>query len=840
MGLAPVGVGVGLALALLVSDPTVPHPEGRTGDVHDEPTPATRRGPQAAFVENRGQWAADVAFAWRGSSSTAWIERGRFHVRPNPRGDDRAPILSMAFEDADGASSPRGQGPLEGGVHFIRGRSRTSQAPARRFERVVQSDLYPGVDLQLRSSPEGLAYDVLLDDPADLAEVAIRCTGADRLALNANGQLVAQVGAYELRQQPPRSWQVRPDGSTIDVPSRFRLIDDARFGFEADILDPSMALVVDPGLEWSTLIGGSISDDPYGVTVGPDGSVYLCGATRSMDFPVTGGAFDPTHGGGGPFGNDVFVAKLTPDGSELVFATYLGGNANEEPVGIHVMDDGAAILAGFTGSPDFPTTPGAYDTVVDDLDGFVCKLSADGSSMIWSTVLGGTDCCESIEAMDVDALGRVVVAGCTSSLDHPTTPGAFQPTPPPGFDDNVFVSVVSSTGEDLLASTYLGGSASESVAGIGFRPGGSIVIAGRTISDDFPVTPGAWSTEPLGGGYVTHLSADLSSVLASTYFEDGSGATSMDVDTLGNVYLAGTSTGDGFTPTAGAFDETFGGVTDGWVAKYSANLSSLLYATHLGGGPGDGVSRIVVDSAGAVTVLGGTRSTDFPTTPGCAQPVKAGNFQEADTCVSRLSPDGSTLLYSTFLGGSGDEFIAPDGGAIWLGPEGEIIVGAATEGADFPTTPGAYSDQLVGTRDAFVTKLDMLPTGVAKLGPSTPGSSGPLALGVTTMPQLGSSDFAFTCTQAPPLVEEGLLIVGEVAVDGPLSVLGTDLYVTLRPPFFRVPASSDEAGYAVVSAPIPDVPALAGLQLAAQFLWPDAQGPRGWSASNAVAVTVQP
>ncbi len=240
-------------------------------------------------------------------------------------------------------------------------------------------------------------------------------------------------------------------------------------------------------LVYSTYLGGVQVDDGERIAVDAGGNAYAMGFTSSADFPTTAGAFDTTANGA----FDVFVTKLNPAGSALLYSTYLGGAGFDSGGGLTVDAAGNAYVSGGTGSTDFPTTPGALSTVPDGSDAFVTKLNAAGSALAYSAVFGGT-ASEGASGIALDAAGNAWVTGGTSSADFPVTAGAADSS----FNGmaDAFVSELNANGSALLYSTYLGGTQSESGNDVALDSGGDVYVTGHTYSMDFPATTGAFDT----------------------------------------------------------------------------------------------------------------------------------------------------------------------------------------------------------------------------------------------------------------------------------------------------------------------------------------------------------
>jgi hypothetical protein len=430
------------------------------------------------------------------------------------------------------------------------------------------------------------------------------------------------------------------DGARQLVAAKYAITDTGRVGFEVAKYDASRSLYIDP-LIYSTYLGGSGYDYGFGVALDSAGNAYVTGWTASTDFPT----MNPSQpGNGGQY--DAFVSKINPAGSALVYSTYLGGSSSDGGQGIAVDAEGNAYITGGTTSTDFPTMNPFQAFLDGSDDAFVTKLNSTGSALIYSTYLGGSGA-GSGSGIAVDVSGDAYVTGFTSSTDFPVTPGAFQTKCGGTCLGNAFVTKVSPKGSALIYSTYLGGSGVDdgNGGGIVVDSAGNAYVTGGTGSNDFPVTPGAFQTT-CGGNNCAYPDFDA------------------------------------------------------FVTKLNPSGSALVYSTHLGGSGDDYGWGIGVDGVGNAYVTGRTSSSDFPT----KNPFQSALGGGYDAFVSKLNSSGSALIYSTYLGGSGDEdefgaAIAVDGGS------NAYVVGSSSS-TDFPVTPRALQTHWGGHGDAFVTKFN--------------------------------------------------------------------------------------------------------------------------------------
>jgi hypothetical protein len=570
------------------------------------------------------------------------------------------------------------------------------------YEQVLYHNLWPGVDLAFRGGDGQLKYEFLVQPGARVEDIRLLYRGAEGTRLDREGNLLIRTPVGRLTDTRPVSYQ-SIGGRRVPVESRFALDrkEGGAYGFGVGTYDRLIPLVIDPGLVFSTYLGGGGSDDGRGIVVDASGSAYVTGRTTSSDFPTTPGAFDATFNGGP---SDTFVTKFTSTGSSLAFSTYLGGSGDETGSAIAVDASGSAYVTGQTASSNFPTTPGAFDTTFNGgtADAFVTKLGSTGSSLAFSTYLGGSGN-EAGRGVALDNSGSSYLAGFTVSSNFPTTPGAFDATFNGGASDT-FVTKFTSTGSSLAFSTYLGGGGIDNGTGISVGMSGDAHVTGETQSSNFPTTPGTFDPTYNGNDdvFVTKLASTGSSLAFSTYL-GGTGSDfgiGITLDGSGSAYLAGLTNSSNYPTTPGAFDTTFnGGLADAFATKLTSTGSSLAFSTYLGGGGNERGTAIALDGFGNAHVTGQTTSSNFPTTPGAFDTTFNGGV---DAFVTKFAASGSSLALSTYLGGTGNDL----GAGIALDATGNAYVTGATSSSNYPTTPGAFDNTFNGGFfDVFVTEL---------------------------------------------------------------------------------------------------------------------------------------
>lgn len=618
--------------------------------------------------------------------------------------------LRLTFEGANPNATARGRVARAGQYHFFVGARERWRSGVRGFDAVMVEDLYPGIDLVVRSVRGVFEYDLLLEPGAHAEDVVVHCEGHEELTIDSNGELALRHAAGQLRQPQPMAWQLRGD-ALEPIAVQFVRLDHARYCFAAPSAARGLARVIDPGLLWSTFLGGNGIDEVKPMTRSANGDLILGGVVSSPDFPTTVGAFDPTHNG---TSTDVTITRMSADGTTLLYSTFLGGAiAQDGPGGVAIGSDGTVTITGTTWSDDFPTTPGAFDSTYDSThgnaysDAFVTRLAADGASLLYSTLLGGP-LSDSGRGLALDATGRALVTGYAAD-GFPTTLGAAQPSLSGGRD--AFLLRLAGDGSVVEYGTYLGGLDTEGGVAIAVGPDGSVTVAGNTLSADFPVTIDAFDST-LGDG-VTALSDGFlarftpSGTLAYASFFGGAG--SEEIESMrgladGSVALCGSTGSTDFPVTPNAARTIIQG-QDGFVASFGPSGQDLRFATLLGGSQDDLAGAIAVEATGNFLVAGNTFSTDFPVTLDGAQTAIGGiSTFGGDSYLVRLSPLGSAILYGSFLGGIDGEHAF----ALEAGTSDIAIVAGLTLSTDFPTTPGSFDPSYNGgIADSFVTAFEL-------------------------------------------------------------------------------------------------------------------------------------
>jgi hypothetical protein len=610
-------------------------------------------------------------------------------------------VVRLRLLGANIHAEPTGLHQLPGYFNYFIGNDPSRHAVnVPRFAEVRLSSVYPRIDLRYYFDGGQPRFDFIVQPGADPSQIRFSMEGAEAVYVKEGQTLAFRTRFGEAVLTKLYAYQ---GGHPVE--SRF-VAEGGTYRIAVGAYDPTQPLVIDP-LVWSTFLGGSQADEGSAIAIDASGCAYIAGGTESPDFPATPGAYDTSYDDW----SDAFVTKLSPTGNALIYSTFLGGSHGDVGNAIAVDASGYAYITGGTGSTDFPTTPSAYDQSFSGVDAFVTKLSPTGNALIYSTFLGGGNG-ERAQAIAIDASGCAYITGWTESLNFPTTPGAYDLShsggPSYGPYD-AFVTKLSPTGNALIYSTFLGGIQADVGNAIAVDASGYAYITGSTYSPDFPTTPGAYDTSYNGGGayphdaFVTKLSPDGSTLLYSTFLGGSSaeGGYAIAIDASGSAYITGTTLSSDFPTTSNAYDPSHNGSDDVFVTKLSPNGDNLVYSTLIGGSRLDHGSAIAIDGSDCAYITGSTDSTDFPTTPGAYDSSHNGGFWNA--FVTKLSSDGSTLLYSTFLGGSSGE----EGFAIAIDGSGSTYITGRTLSTDFPTTPNAYDPSHNGYIDVFVTKLSI-------------------------------------------------------------------------------------------------------------------------------------
>ena len=671
-----------------------------------------------SFEANRGQTNPRVKYLARGRNYTLFLT-GHDAVlalssgRSGRNGQKPASSAVIRLRLLGSASAVRvtGQSRLPGTSNYFLGNDPHNwhtQIP--NYARVRYHQVYPGIDLVYYGHQGELENDFVLSPGSAPDSIRIGVQGVDGLSIAPSGDLVLKVGNGKVYLRRPRAYQGKKQ-----VPVHYVLEAKNKIGFKLGRYDHRQRLVIDPVLAYSTYFGGTGGDIGYGITVDSSGDVYVTGITNSSDFPTTAGTPKTTYGGSG----DAFVVKINPAGTastnsttpQLVYSTYLGGSGTDSGNAITIDSGGDAYITGSTSSSDFATTSGVFQTTYGGSeDAFVAELNSTGSSLVYSTYLGGSGA-DSGTGIAVDSSNNAYVTGSTQSPNFPTL-NPVQSTNHGSSD--AFITKLNFGGTALVYSTYVGGSKADVGESIKVDSSGDAYIAGYTFSSDFPLSnPVQGSNAGTVNAFVTEIDSAGATIPFSTYFGGSSDdrAFGLALGPSGSVFIAGSSQSPDFPTTVGVVQGTNQGQSDAFVTRLNPAGPSVTYATLLGGAGVDQANGIAVDSSGNAYITGFTNSSSFP----LASPIQSllgitgGSACGTSTCtdafVAELNPTATALVQSTYLGGSGADF----GQAIALGPNGNPFVTGSTSSTNFPAIDGAYpayQSSLTGVAgNAFISEI---------------------------------------------------------------------------------------------------------------------------------------
>lgn len=710
------------------------------------------------FIENKNQWPAAVDYAASVPGGRVAISSAGFTVslidqeklshahRPDvgsvSEADGSRPtnffidghILEINFLDARSGLTPIALSePSPEYYNYFLGQDSSRWASrAHAYSRVGYREVYAGIDLSISSVQENLKYDFIVKPEADPRQIAIQYCGANEISLD-NGNLVLNTVLGNLYEKRPYCYQI-VNGVKHEIESAFVLTDNTVSFYFPYGYDECEELIIDPMLIFSTYSGSTADNWGSTATPGERGTLYSSGIVRQDlggTLPVTPGAFQTTYGGV----YDVAILKYDSSGSRLLYASYLGGSANETPhsVVMDVNDD--LIVMGTTSSQDFPVSANAFgksffggvpvnshviEQYQNGSDIFIARISANGTTLKASTYVGGSGN-DGINPMEgtltrnygdemrgdviTDFQGNVYITSVTASGNFPAT-NSFSTAYKGGATDGIVVKL----SPDLSAvvwGAYLGGSSADASHTIQFDAGNNLYVAGGTTSADFPVTAGGYQTSLKGDadGWIAQVSNDGSMILNATftgtlrydqvYF--------VDLNSAGEVYVYGQTTG-AMPVTAGVYNNPNSGQ---FVQKFNATLNTLIFSTVFGSGigkPNISPTAFLVNDCNNLYMAGwggstnsnygfwGSTTHNMVTTPDALQKTTQGS----DFYFMVLTDDASELLYATYLGGN-QSATHVDGGTSRFDKSGIVYQAVCASCGfnlnydDFPTTPGAWS-----------------------------------------------------------------------------------------------------------------------------------------------------
>ncbi len=552
-------------------------------------------------------------------------------------------VLRMKLIGANPSPQVNGLDELPGKINYFTGNDpKRWQTDIRSYAKVKYRDIYPGVNLVYYGNQNQLEYDFVISPGSDPKIIKISFEGARKLYIDSKGDLVLETAVGEIRQHKPHIYQ-EVNGLKQEIPGGYVLNrQHHQVSFQVAAYDMSKPLVIDPQLTYVSYLGGSAGDKAFGIALDPLGNnYYVTGTTSSLDFPKVAGAsgFQPTNAGNG----DVFVVKFRVSDNALLYSTYLGGGGEDQGSAIAVGSSGDAYVTGYTRSTDFPVFPiGRTDgsTNTGGTDVFITKFDVTGN-LVYSRYLGGS-ADDDGWGIAVDSYGNAYVTGDTRSMDFPI-PIFGIPLPPQPFQGanaggiDAFVTKLNVSG-NLIYSTYLGGVAEDRAYAIAVDSNGNAYVTGATYSRNFPITPGAYQT----------------------------------------TFIGGLECWNGESWCIGPLPDVF-------VTKMDTTGSTLIFSTFLGGSGYDEGFSIAINSFGNAYITGHTNSpgtaplnrrSNFPT----RLPFQANNGGGSDAFVTKLTPSGSALFYSTYLGGINHDYSY----AIAIDPSDNAYITGSTGSDNFP------------------------------------------------------------------------------------------------------------------------------------------------------------
>ncbi len=729
---------------------------------NQEESPADISAHPVQFIENAGQAHEDILYQVKSSEFSFDFTRDALLVSgPSEDCEDcgenvTTPVI-VTVAGAEENVTVEAFDKLDGYANFLIGQNESDwQQYVPWYGGIRYVDILPGIDLSYSGKQGVLKREFTVREGADPSLIRLIYGGNEGLSLTEDGSLQVSTSFGNLTERAPYSYQII-DGNTIEVGSSYRIFENGEVGYTIGEYDPAYPLIIDPYLEYSTLLGGTLED--YGMDIARDssGDVYVTGYTSSCNFPINQPLVTPYpfkfNGSYCHNSRDVFVTKIktnqTTGNATIDFSTYLGGTSSDFGRGIAVDSLNNIYIAGDTFSEDFPYVfPFELgDRLHGSNDAFVIKLRSDGANIWWSDYLGG-NFADRANDIALDSLNAVYLTGQTVGNSpykkkeerFPTTPYAYQTAPnPDAVMGDAFAVKISPDGKKLEYSTYISGSGQDYGNGIAVDGKGMAYIVGTTSSTNLLLAEVPYYQKNIKGGqdaflFKMNFQAGLQPVYA-TYLGGNTGydyGEAVAVDSADSAYVTGATASNDFPvwPVGQAMQNEKGWPydafeKDAFVTKFSSDGETLLYSTYLGGSMDDWGYDIKVDDITRAYVTGYTRSPSFPR----VNPIKYYSSGQ-DAFFTIIDDKGRSAVFSTTFGGYRDEVgrgvaIAPNGNTSFVtgytsSPTiNNLICGDDCEKDAFPVykwinqsiyagrtyNGGNFTGDFQGSFDAFVVKF---------------------------------------------------------------------------------------------------------------------------------------
>jgi len=817
---AVVGVMLALSSAALVSGQ----------QASQSPLKATFSKLPIYFVENRGVYPDEVSYYVQGADKTLLFTKEGITFRLKDK--DKGWVVKLEFVGANPDVTARGEDRQQAVFSYFKGREKDWKTGLKTYAKVVYEDLWPGIDLVYKGTVNRLKYEFVVKPGADPGQIRLRYRGSTEATLTDAGglRIATPVGSFE--DEPPVAWQ-GVDDKRVPVDLSFRLDpvmqgEGTAFGVWVGDYDRTRPLTLDPALLiYCGYLGGTGMDYGSAIAVDGAGNAYLTGNAWSDEntFPVRVGP-NPIHSSPGQA--DAFVAKVSAQGTKLIYCGYIGGAANDSGQGVAVDGAGNAYVFGCTDSDEksFPVMVGPDLTYNGGIfDAFVAKVNAQG------TALAGFGDDRGF-GIDLDAAGNAYVSGFTSysKSSFPVTVGPDLTYNGGPYD--AFVAKVNAQGTALAYCGYIGGSGSDHCYGIAVDAAGNAYVAGETDSNEksFPVTVGPDLTyNAQQDAFVAKVNANGSALVYCGYIGGARPDTGQDVaaDANGNAYVTGSAYSDETTfPVTVGPDLTFNGGEDAFVAWVNPKGTGLLYCGYIGGSANEVAYGIAIDPAGNACVAGITGSDEktFPVVGGPDLTYNGGFF---DAFVAKVNAQGTALAYSGYIGGADTD----SGNGLSVDLHGNVYV-AGTSRSDAKTFPVTVGPCLFhrGSDDAFVAKVSL----TVLEGKGTPRPGGTVGFTLTATNDVGRQFHLGTSLGTGPIPIDTRQI--DLSPDNLLLVTVNNYWPSV---FSGYRGVIDSKGQAQAAIHIPNLPALIGTRIHTAFVTLDSAAPSGIrSISNTFSFSI--